>query len=72
MTSTDSLHPYADPQFFERVTPLEEIAPENRFEAALPGGLIQIIDRTLAYNYDPERGVLVECGSVAGDDKYGG
>lgn len=66
----DSLHPYANEKFFERVTPIEDIPEEFRMEAVLPGGNRQIVDRRLAYNWNPKVMAFVECGSVAGDACY--
>lgn len=61
------VHDYDSETNFERVTPIGEIPDEFRSEVSLPGGGKQIIDTRKAYNFNRDRGVLVECGSVAAD-----
>lgn len=66
----DAHHNYAAPVNFELPTPLEKIPRKFRKKHVLSGGKVQIIDSRLAYNWDRERNMMVECGSVSGDAKY--
>lgn len=53
-------HSYSE----ERLTPIEEIPPEHRYNAPLPGGGSQVLDNRLCYNFEPGNKRYVECGSV--------
>ncbi|KUK79656.1 MAG: hypothetical protein XD95_0230 [Microgenomates bacterium 39_7] len=59
-------HQYA-PTGSEEITPIDEIPPQFRRIATLPGGNKQIVDSRLCYNWEPgdEGGRMVECSSVA-------
>ena len=64
MKYTDENHPYSDPKYFERVTPIEDIPVEYRYNAPIKGGF-QVVDIRLTYNWNGERQAYVECGSVS-------